>query len=337
MARSIRSCYGWCIIVLIVGISLEVFLYFQFGPLFPWPRPPLHLKAAPSAGQVSLAWSHLEENHSESTRWEYRCKKGRDEEYSSWMPVRENGLEREMTVTGLVNGIVHTFQVRRASEQDEDEWSNEVIIVPSQTERTLLEEIKRDTANVAANTTDILAEMKNRKKSQNIFCKDKKLLGTVRFSRDSSCVVAENISNGLFEKLEKLNKGSLVLVEGYASHDGDVLHNLKLSEERAVQVINYLRCKYCKAVSSIRFRPLAKGEAHPEAEPNRKNCCDRQVRLFSCGSALSSTSDAPAEEPDCTCEDAECKSDLDDDSPCAEVDSACAEYENLDCQRQNRI
>ena len=149
----------------------------------------------------------------------------------------------------------------------------------------------------------------------------------------------ENISNGLFGRLIKLNtpnNGSLVLVEGYTSHDGDVLHNLKLSEERAVEVINYLRCKYCEAVSLIRFRSLAKGEDHPEAEPNQKNCCDRQVRLFSCGSALSSTSNAPVEEPDCACEDAERMSDLDEDSPCAEVDSACAEYENLDCQRQNR-
>lgn len=220
-------------------------------------------------------------------------------------------------------------------QEDENEWRNEVIVVPRQTERTLLEEIKIDTANVAASTAGILAEMKNRKKSQNNFCKDKNLLGTVRFSLDSSCVIEENISNGLFERLKelnKLNKGSLVLVEGYASHDGDVLYNLKLSEERTGEVIRHLRCKY----RNVRFRPLAKGEDHPEAEPNQKNCCDRQVRLFSCGSALSSTSNAPTEDQGCAREDAERMSDLDGNGPCAEIDSACAEYENLDCQRQNR-
>lgn len=261
-----------------------------------------------------------------------------DSQYGEWEPCQRTEI-RACIVSGLTNGVVYTFQVRRASEPDEDKWSNEVTVVPSRTEKALLRGIKMETANVAANTAGILAEMKSRKKSQNIFCKDKKLLGTVHFSRDSSCVTEKNVSNGLFERLKKLNKpnnGSLVLVEGYASHDGDVLHNLKLSEERAVEVINYLRCKYCEDVSSIRFRPLAKGENHPESEPNQKNCCDRQVRLFSCGSALSSTSNAPAEALDCVCEDAECKSDLDDDSPCAEVDSACAEYENSDCQRQNR-
>lgn len=168
------------------------------------------------------------------------------------------------------------------------------------------------------------------------FCQDKNLLGVIRFGHNSSHVTKGKISSRLVDQLTNLNKDNFVLVEGYASPEGDVLHNLKLSEERAAEVIQYLRCKY-PGLSSVHFRPLAKGENYPESEPNQKNCCDRQVRLFLCGSALSSTSNAPAEEPDCVCEDAECKSDLDDDSPCAEVDSACAEYENLDCQRQNRI
>ena len=62
------------------------------------------------------------------------------------------------------------------------------MVVLGCTEKALLKGIKIDAANVAANTAGILAEMKSRKKSQNIFCKDKKLLGTAHFDRNSSCV-----------------------------------------------------------------------------------------------------------------------------------------------------
>ena len=235
-----------------------------------------------------------------------------------------------------MNGFIYVFQLRPVENQGPGRWSNEVTVTPGSTEKALLKGVKMNTANVVASTSDILAEVRNYIRTQNDFCENKKLLGIVRFGCNSSCVAEKRMSKALVHKLKNLDEHALVLVEGYASHDGDVLHNLKLSEERATEVINYLRCRYCKDVSRIRFRPLAKGEDHPEAEPNQKNCCDRQVRLFSCGSALSSTSNAPAEEPDCACEDAECMSDRDDGSPCAEVDSACAEYENSDCQRQNR-
>ena len=62
------------------------------------------------------------------------------------------------------------------------------MVVPDLTEKALLKGINIDTANVAANTAGILVEMKSQKKSENIFCKDKKLLGTVCFARDSSYV-----------------------------------------------------------------------------------------------------------------------------------------------------
>ena len=52
------------------------------------------------------------------------------------------------------------------------------MVVPDLTEKALLKGINIDTANVAANTAGILVEMKSQKKSENIFCKDKKLLGT---------------------------------------------------------------------------------------------------------------------------------------------------------------
>ena len=327
-------------------ISPQISLFIQFLCVKPFPpTPPFRLQAHPGDRRVILTWMHPEKNNPKFSKWEYRQKREGEKEYRT---VKINDREitkksvddlivHETIIHRVMNGFIYVFQLRPIENQDPGRWSNEVMVTLGSTEKALLKGIKMNTANVVANTSDILAEVRNHIKFQDDFCKNKKFLGTVRFGCNSSCVTEKRMSKTLVHKLKNLDEHALVLVEGYASHDGDVLHNLKLSEERATEVINYLRCRYCKDVSRIRFRPLAKGEDHPEAEPNQKNCCDRQVRLFLCGSALSSTSNAPAEAPDCVCEDAECKSDLDDDSPCAEVDSACAEYENSDCQRQNRI
>lgn len=163
------------------------------------------------------------------------------------------------------------------------------------------------------------------------FCQDKNLLGIIRFGHNSSCVTNEKISGRLVDQLTDLNEDDLVLAEGYASPEGDVLHNLKLSEERAAKVIQYLRCNY-PALSEVRFRLLAKGEGLHEAAPNLKNCRDRQVRLYSCHAPILSIQDDPAtREPSCDCAEPEPIPNLDSDGPCAEVDNSCMQNKDFNC------
>ena len=116
------------------------------------------------------------------------------------------------------------------------------------------------------------------------------------------------------------------------NHDGDVLHDLKLWEERATEIVNYLHRKYRKNVSSTRFRPLADGEDHSEIRPSRKNSCDRQIRLFSCGATPPSTpDDSDPKEPNRDYEDVEYTSGSGSDASCTEIDSSCSEYEDINC------
>ena len=73
------------------------------------PGAPGRLAAAPAAGSVALSWTAPEDDGGTAVlRYEYRFRAA-DEAFGSW---RDIGVEFAATISGLVDGVRHTFEVR---------------------------------------------------------------------------------------------------------------------------------------------------------------------------------------------------------------------------------
>ena len=119
------------------------------------------------------------------------------------------------------------------------------------------------------------------------FCEREKI-GSLYFTHGShsltGCGGNAGESGGMEKILGKLNKleeGSLIVVEGHSSAIGSARYNLHLSDERAACAIQCLRGCLDKSVK-LKFRALAVGEGFERKNPLGQGCHSRRVDVFQC-------------------------------------------------------
>lgn len=99
----------------------------------------------------------------------------------------------------------------------------------------------------------------------------------VYFDHDSATLRWES-RDKLDEVVKQLNahRNLIIKVQGYASVDGQLAYNVKLSEKRTQSVVNYL---IAHGISAVRLKPVSLGVANPAAPNTTKEGRERNRRV----------------------------------------------------------
>ncbi len=212
------------------------------------------LSAIPADRAVELFWT-IGGSATDTPQWEYRRRLS-DGPYEQWQSVLPtSGVDPHHRVSELTNGLVYIFQVRRAGETRQDEWSNQLAVVPIAPRSTT--STKTGLCNGGA-------------------------LGEIRFAFDSREVDLDFWQNranlaSVVRTLRSNESIQRVLVIGQASARGAASYNLDLSEDRANSILEYLRDR-----ADVALVASAMGEAHEEWVSDRSHERYQRVVVKSC-------------------------------------------------------
>ena len=113
-------------------------------------------------------------------------------------------------------------------------------------------------------------------------CDGEEKVGSIRFGHNSYSLADDDENLGkIAASLPKLARGSSVLVVGYASAVGLAVHNLHLSEMRALCTVRCLRAELGDQ-QGLAFREIAEGEALEGSNLEGNSGESRRVDVFAC-------------------------------------------------------
>ena len=204
------------------------------------PSARLELNANTAHDAAELFWT-VGDSASDIHGWEYR-KRLSDGPYESpndgWTSLPQSaGRDGRYRAVNLTNGLVYIFQVRQTGEIREDEWSNQLAVVPTADPGVVPPESE--------------------------FCSGEEL-GEILFAFDSHEIDMDFQDNRgalttIVRGLRSEGAAKRALATGYASAGGKASYNLDLSEERTIGVIKYLEERV-----EVELAALAMGERHEE-------------------------------------------------------------------------
>lgn len=226
----------------------------------------LHLSDVPSTvqldamagdAQVTLSWSLAQVAEGVVDDWQVQIENGCGEQYGAeWLAIDPTVCEETGTTTYVVeplkNGWSCAFRVRARRGGAVGRPSNRATATPREERRTTSDRDQQDDRG-------------------RHFCAEQRDLGVVHFGLDSAeidCGGGE--VREIVGKLQHDGARGVVLVEGYATAKGGVLHNLDLSERRAVAVIDCVQDALPDSAGRLAFREVARGESYV-AVPNGEN------------------------------------------------------------------
>ncbi len=113
-------------------------------------------------------------------------------------------------------------------------------------------------------------------------CDGEREVGSIHFARNSYSLAVDDENLGkIAGRLQTLAKGSSVLVVGYASAVGFAVHNLHLSELRALCTVRCLGAQLGDQ-QRLAFREIAEGEALEGSNLEGNSGESRRVDVFAC-------------------------------------------------------
>lgn len=191
-------------------------------------------------------------------------------------------------VGGFSCSVLSSPSVQKCAQDPEDRTAVLLEKIETNT-RKMANAMPIHLSEITERTKDTLAAVQRNRRED--VCERDSLLGIVYFDEDSAeleqssflekgekefpkCTVQEE---NLLENLNKVNPGSIVLVEGYASTSGTAAYNLSLSERRAETVIRYL--KKNEEVPDLHFKRIASGESYDEKTLYEEDRCRQKVVL----------------------------------------------------------
>ena len=217
--------------------------------------PTVRLEADVGDARVTLSWRVGAADGRDVDGWELWVEKGRGREsggqWAAMDPaVRDETGAREHVVEPLENGRRYVFRVRARKGDVVGRPSNQASAIPRGEPRT-------------PGDQDGPGDLAG------LFCAGQRGLGEVRFAFDSAEIDCDGGEvRQIVTKLQGEAVRGVVVVEGHATVPGGVLHNLDLSERRAVAVIDCLEDSLADTEGRLAFREIARGESYRVVDPN---------------------------------------------------------------------